>query len=104
MASYAIIRTGSKQYQVSAGDIIDVELLEGEKGGKIKFEEVLFLQNEQGTKIGVPTVAGAVVEGEVLAQVRGPKVIAYKYKARQRSTRRTVGHRQNYTRVKIIQV
>ena len=104
MAKYAIIKTGSKQYQVSAGDIIDVELIEGEKGSKIQFEEVLFLSGEKENKIGAPTISGASVEAEVIGHVRGPKVYAYKYKKRQRSTRRKVGHRQDYTRVKIIGV
>lgn len=105
MAKYAIIKTGSKQYQVSPGDVIDVELLEGEKGSIIQFMDVLFLQNENTkAKIGNPTITGAVVIGEVIDHVRGPKVIAYKYKQRQRSTRRKVGHRQNYTRIKITEV
>jgi|ERR1700722_7007197 len=104
MATYAIIKTGSKQYQVSPGDVIDVELLGAEQGSKIQFEEVLFLQNESGTKVGSPTISGAIVHGEVIDQVRGPKVIAYKYKQRKRSTRRKVGHRQNYTRIKITEV
>jgi large subunit ribosomal protein L21 len=104
MAKYAIIRSGSKQYQVSPGDVIDVELLEGEKGDKIQFDEILFLQSENGVKVGQPSISGAMVQGEVLGQVRGPKVFAYKYKMRKRSTRRKVGHRQKYTRVKIIEV
>lgn len=104
MAKYAIIKTGSKQYQVSLGDVIDVELLEGEKGGVIEFNDVLFLQGDTEAKIGSPTIAGAIVRGEVLNHVRGPKVIAYKYKRRKRSTRRKVGHRQNYTRIKITEV
>ena len=101
MANYAIIRTGSKQYRVSEGDVIDIELLEGEKGSKVQLKDVLFLMNEKGAKAGAPLVSGAVVHAEVVDQVRGPKVLAYKYKQRKRSTRRKVGHRQNYTRIKI---
>jgi len=104
MANYAIIKSGSKQYRVSSGDVIDVELLEGEKGSKIQLKDVLFRMNEQGAKTGAPFVSGAIVHAEVVDQVRGPKVIAYKYKRRQRSTRRKVGHRQNYTRIKITEV
>jgi large subunit ribosomal protein L21 len=104
MAHYAIIKTGSKQYQVSAGDVIDVELIEGEKGGQIQFKEVLFIQNEEGAKFGAPHISGATVLGEVVDQVRGPKVFAYKYKQRKRSTRRKVGHRQDYTRIKITEL
>ena len=104
MSKYAIIKTGSKQYQVSSGDVIDVELLQGEKGTKIEFKDILFLFNGKETKIGSPLVSGVSVQGEIIDQVRGPKVIAYKYKKRKRSTRRKVGHRQNYTRVKITEV
>lgn len=105
MTKYAIIKTGSKQYQVSVGDVIDVELLEAEKGGTIEFNEVL-LQGKVGAAatLGAPFIDGAVVRGEVLDAVRGPKVFAYKYKRRKRSTRRKVGHRQNYTRIKITEV
>ncbi len=100
MADYAIIKTGSKQYRVKAGDVIDVELLDAEKSGKVEFTEVLFFHDGKEAKVGAPTVQNAVVRGEVLDQVRGPKVIAYKYKKR-KSYHRKVGHRQNYTRVKI---
>lgn len=104
MSKYAIIKTGGKQYQVSSGDVIDVELLEGEKGSKVTFQDILFLHNGQEAKIGSPLIDGAMIQGEIIDQVRGPKVIAYKYKKRKRSTRRKVGHRQNYTRIKIIEV
>jgi large subunit ribosomal protein L21 len=104
MAKYAIIQTGSKQYRVAEGDILDVELLKGEKGSTIEFKEVLFRRNENETKFGAPTISGAIVRAEVIGEIRGPKVIAYKYKLRKRSTRRKVGHRQNYTRIKITEV
>ncbi len=104
MANTAIIRLGSKQYQVAEGDLLDIDLMEGEKGSKIQFKDVLFVQNEKGSKAGAPLVSGAVVHAEVVDHVRGPKVIAYKYKLRQRSTRRKVGHRQHYTRVRITEV
>ncbi len=101
MDTYAIIKTGSKQYRVSEGDVIDVELLEGEKGNKIQFNDVLFLMNDKGAQLGAPALSGVAVHGEIIGHVRGPKVIAYKYKKRKRSTRRKVGHRQDYTRIKI---
>lgn len=104
MSSYAIIKAGSKQYRVSPGDVIDIELLEGEKGSQIELKDVLYSMSDKGSKVGAPFVAGAVVRAEVVDQVRGPKVIAYKYKQRKRSTRRKVGHRQNYTRIKITEV
>lgn len=104
MTTYAIIKTGGKQYSVKPGDIIDVELLSLEKSARVEFKEVLFYNDGKTGIAGDPLVAKAIVFGEVLDQVRGPKVIAYKYKKRHRSTRHKVGHRQNYTRVKILEV
>ncbi len=104
MSAYAIIKTGSKQYRVEKGDIIDVELLEVEQEGKVKFSEVLLFNDGKETKIGTPSLANAIVHGEVIdSTIRGPKVIAYKYK-RRKNYRRKVGHRQNYTRVKIVEL
>lgn len=98
---YAIIKTGSKQYRVKAGDVIDVELLsDAEPKKSIDFTDVLLFHDGKEAKLGAPTVANAIVKGEVMDQVRGPKVVAYKYKKR-KNYRRKVGHRQNYTRVKI---
>ncbi|ASD30380.1 50S ribosomal protein L21 [Chlamydia abortus] len=101
MKSYAIIQTGSKQYQVSEGDIIDVELLDGvSEGQEIVFDQVLFTFDGSKVSLGTPTVKNAVVKGELLSRVRGEKVIAYKYK-RRKNYHRKIGHRQNYLRVKI---
>lgn len=99
---YAIIETGGKQYRVEQGDVIDVELLDIE-GEKIEFKNVLFLNNGLSTKVGLPHIAGCVVIGELLQEVRGPKVINFKYKKRH-NYRRKVGHRQNYLRVKITEI
>ena len=97
---YAIIETGGKQYRVSENDIIDIELLGVEAGNKVEFQNVLFV-NENGTvKIGNPQIEGYVVHGELVEEVKGKKVIAYKYK-RRKNYHRKVGHRQNYSRVKI---
>lgn len=104
MSKYAIIQTGSKQYKVSEGDVIDVELIDGDAGSAVEFADVLFHFDGKSAKIGAPSVAGALVKGQVLDQVRGPKVVAYKYKRTKRSTRRKVGHRQDYTRVRITEV
>ncbi len=98
---YAIIETGGKQYRVEKGDVIDVELLDIE-GDKIEFKNVLFLNNGSAT-VGLPHVAGCVVVGELLQEVRGPKVVNFKYKKRH-NYRRKVGHRQNYLRVKITEI
>lgn len=97
---YAIIETGSKQYRVEEGDVIDVELLDIEENGKVELKNVLFLNKDTSVKIGAPYVKGSMVVGELVGEVRGPKVVAYKYKKR-KGYRRKVGHRQNYSRIKI---
>lgn len=99
----AIISTGSKQYRVSVGDVIDVELLEDLKeGSQVEFKEVLFARNGDQVHLGAPFLK-VVVKGEVLGCIRGPKEIAYKYKKR-KNYRRKVGHRQNYNRVKVTEI
>jgi large subunit ribosomal protein L21 len=95
----AVIRTGGKQYRVAEGDTIKVEKLEGAAGDKIEFADVLMLAGET-PKVGKPTVPGAKVAGEILAQDRGDKIIVFKFRKRKRS-RRKAGHRQAYTAVKI---
>lgn len=100
---YAIIESGSKQYRVEQGDEIDVELLHEEDGAKVSFESVLMLNDGTKIQIGAPTVSGCTVMGEVLGEVKGPKVISYKYK-RRKNCRRKKGHRQRYARVKITEI
>ena len=96
---YAVIKTGGKQYKVSEGDIITIEKLESEAGDKVKFEEVLAV-NDGELKVGDPTVKGATVEASVLKNGRGKKVIVYKYK-RKSGYHKKNGHRQLFTEVKI---
>lgn len=97
---YAIIQTGGKQFRVEKGDIIDVELLNKEENSKVSFKDVVLLNDGKQTLVGAPTVAGTEVKGEVLGEVKGPKIIAFKYK-RRKSNHRKVGHRQRFNRVKI---
>ena len=98
---YAIIKTGGKQLKVKTGDLVDVEKLDAEVGGKVTFDEVLAIGEEGGKlNVGTPKVEGATVAGEVKDQFRGKKLIAFKMKRRKRY-RRTIGHRQNLTRVEI---
>ncbi len=96
---FAVIKTGGKQYRVAANDVLTVEKLEGEAGAKIEFTEVLMV----GTKIGAPVVAGAVVTAEVVSQGRAKKVIAFKKRRRQNS-KRSRGHRQHHTVVRITDI
>lgn len=98
--AYAIIHTGGKQYRVAAGDVLDVEKLDAEAGGKTTFSEVLLVSNGATVSIGAPYVAGATVDAEIVDQHRGEKVVAFKFK-RRKGYHRTVGHRQLLTRLKI---
>lgn len=101
--AYAIIETGGKQYRVSPGSVLEVELLEANEGDKIAFDKVLIYQNSQEPVVGNPYVAGAVVTAEVLGQTKGPKVRVFTYKPKKRQ-RRTVGHRQMITQIKIEEI
>ncbi len=99
---YAVIVSGGKQYRVTKGDTIYVEKLDQQPDSTISFD-VLMLGSDEGVKIGTPTVAGAMVEGKVIGQVKGEKIIIYKYKSKKNFDRKT-GHRQNYTKVEITAV
>ncbi len=99
---YAVIVSGGKQYRVTKGDTIYVEKLDQQPDSIISFD-VLMLGSDEGVKIGTPTVAGAMVEGKVIGQVKGEKIIIYKYKSKKNFDRKT-GHRQNYTKVEITAV
>ena len=96
---YAIIETGGKQYRVEEGDVIDIELVTAGDENEVKFK-ALFLNTGNAVKIGTPNIEGYEVVGEFLQEVKGPKVINFKYKKR-KNYRRKVGHRQTYSRVKI---
>jgi len=96
---FAVIKTGGKQYSVSAGDIITVMALDGAPGDKVTFDEVLMVGGD-APKIGAPTVAGAKVSGEIAEQARSAKSISFKKRRRQNSKRKR-GHRQDLTLVKI---
>ena len=91
---YAIIATGGKQYKVTEGDIIRVEKLGVEAGDKVTFDQVLLVSGDD-VKVGDPTVNGASVEADVIDNVKGKKVIVYKYK-RKSGYHKKNGHRINY--------
>jgi large subunit ribosomal protein L21 len=97
--SYAVIRTGGKQYRVAEGDVVQVATLAGNLGEKVTFNDVLLLGGDS-VKIGAPTVAGAAVEGEIVQHGRGPKLVVFKFRKRKRS-RKKAGHRQAFTAVRI---
>jgi len=100
---YAIIKISGKQYRVAKGDIIDVDLQDAQDGAKVEFNDVLFFNNGSASKIGLPLVSGCLVIGEILEEVAGPKITSVKYK-RSHNQWRKFGHRQRYTRVKILEI
>ena len=100
---YAVIETGGKQYRVTAGDTLDVERLETEAGKPFTFDRVLLVGNDGKITVGVPTVASATVVADVTKHLRGEKKIAFKMK-RRKGYHRTVGHRQELTRIKITEI
>jgi large subunit ribosomal protein L21 len=97
---YAIIRTGGKQYRVEKGDVVRVERLEAAVGSTVTLDEVLLVGDATGTKVGSPRVAGAAVLGTVVEDGRDKKIRVFKYKKR-KHYRRTKGHRQSFTAVRI---
>ena len=99
---YAVIATGGKQYKVSEGDIIRVEKLGVEPGETYTFDNVLLVSGDE-VKVGAPTVAGATVVADIVDNVKGKKIIVYKYK-RKTGYHKKNGHRQQYTAVKITKI
>jgi large subunit ribosomal protein L21 len=100
---YAVIKTGGKQYRVQAGDLLVVEKLEGEPGAAVAFGEVLMLGEGEAVTVGAPTVDGAVVSGTLLETRKGEKVKIFK-KIRRQGYRRTRGHRQFESVVRVTSV
>jgi large subunit ribosomal protein L21 len=100
---YAVIETGGKQYRVSPGQTVEVELLPSAPGETVTLERVLLVSADGRTLVGRPTVAGAQVIGTVAREGRGKKVIVFRYKSKKRYRRKT-GHRQDYTYLTITDI
>lgn len=98
---YAVIETGGRQHRVQIGEVVRVDRLEAEEGATVTFDRVLAVGNGDDLRVGAPTVAGAAVTGTVVEQGRDRKVLVFRYRPRQNSSRRRRGHRQSYTAVKI---
>ena len=101
--SFAIIKTGGKQYKVSASNILKVEKLDIKKGNKVEFKKVLLVDDDKTVEIGDPTVSGAIVEGMLLDNIKDRKVIVFKKRRRQNSRKR-YGHRQPLSKVQITKI
>lgn len=97
---YAVVQTGGKQYKVEPGHTLQVELLPVEVGSTIELDRVLLIGDGDDLQYGQPTVAGARVVAEVVAQEKGDKIIVFRYKSKVRYRRKT-GHRQRLTRLLI---
>lgn len=100
---FAVLKTGGKQYKVQAGDVLRIEKLAANAGDKIQFNDILMVGGESVT-VGVPFVAGAAVQAEVIAQIKGDKVIHFVKRRRKHSSQRTKGHRQHLTLVRVTDV
>lgn len=100
---FAVLKTGGKQYKVQAGDILRVEKLAADAGEKIQFNEVLMLGGEK-TVVGAPLVDGAAVQADVIDQIKGEKLIKFVKRRRKHSSKRTVGHRQKLTLVRVTDI
>ncbi len=100
---YAIIETGGKQYRAEPNGILQVESLEGDVGSTIQFNAVRFIHTDQSPMIGTPQLPKAVVKGEILRQARTRSITIFK-KKRRKNYRRTKGHRQNFTQVRITEI
>ena len=105
MSGFAVIQTGGKQYKISAGDVITIEKLPGEKqeGDKVTFDTVLLTDDGKESVIGTPTVSGAKATGTVVTAGRARKVTVIKYKAKSRYFKLR-GHRQPYMKIKIAKI
>ena len=100
--SYAVFKTGGKQYRAGTGEILTIEKIEGDAGAKVTFGEVLMVGEGDNIKLGAD-LKDAKVVGEIIGQIKGEKLLAYRYK-RRKGYHRTVGHRQKLTKVKVTEI
>jgi len=100
---YAVIETGGKQYRVSPGQTIEVDTLAGDIGSAVEFDRILALSNEANELVLGEALKTARVRGKIAAHGRGDKILVFKFK-RKKQYKRTIGHRQNYTRVSVEEI
>ncbi len=101
--SYAIIRTGGKQFRVSAGQTYRFPTILGDAGATVEFNEVLLGSDGSSVRTGIPTLAGAKVSAEIVKHGRGEKIIVFKFRRRKNYARKQ-GHRQGFTEVRITDI
>ena len=95
---YAVVEAGGRQYQLTSGRYVDVEMVAGEPESEYVFDHVLMIVNGDQSVVGKPLVSGAKVTGKIITHGRGAKIVVYKYRAK-KGTRKRTGHRQGYTRI-----
>ena len=100
---YAIVSSGGRQYRVEPGQRLDVEKLPAEAGSEVTLDQVLLIGDGENITVGQPTVSGARVLADVVGEVKGRKIIVFKYKNKVRYRRKT-GHRQRYLRLQIKEI
>ena len=100
---FAVMKTGGKQYKVQSGDTLRVEKLAAAEGDKVQFNDILMVGGDK-TVVGAPFVDGAAVQAEVLGQIKGDKVIKFVKRRRKHSSKRTVGHRQQLTLLRVTEI
>jgi len=100
---YAVIKTGGKQQRVSEGDVVSIEKINGAKGDRVVFDQVLMVGKDDDIRIGRPVVEGAKVTGEIVCQTKGDKIVVFKMKKRKGYHKKT-GHRQELTSMRIKEI
>lgn len=100
---YAVIATGGKQYKVAPGDVVRVECLDAKKGDTIELKDVFMIADGEKISVGTPSLDSAKVTAEVVGEGRGEKIIIFKHR-RRKGFRKTNGHRQNYTAIKVKEI
>jgi large subunit ribosomal protein L21 len=100
---YAVINSGGKQYKVSPGDVVRVERLEAKKGDTVEIKDVYMIADGDKVSVGKPLLTSAKVTAEVVEEGRGEKLLIFKHR-RRKGFRRTTGHRQNYTAIKVKEI
>ena len=100
---FAVIKTGGKQYRVAPADLVRVKKLDGDAGDQVAFDQVLMVGGDGRSGVGAPLVAGASVAGEIVEQARNAKILVFK-KRRRKNSKRSRGHRQQVTLVRIAEI
>lgn len=100
---YAVIMTGGKQYKVAPGEVVRVETLDAKKGDTVEIKDVYMIADGDNISVGKPKLASAMVTAEVVEEGRGEKLLIFKHR-RRKGFRKTNGHRQNYTAIKVKEI